>query len=216
MSGELELFLCKSCFDKKINVDLKKMWITEILKYPLYGLEEFLPRPPSPVLRVVLKDYIVDESIRAKVNEYFNSHPDDRYSSLDLHAIAQAEKEILLQNLFESHSRSCDKCGVQYQADSIWKYTICPKCAETKKYEWESLYANEVLGYDDEYIGILPTPPLPVDTYLIQIDEVKPKKRMDKESASRIQSHADKNDTNQDFKARAQAASARNEKLADK
>tara|TARA_B110000467_G_C18050527_1_gene330874 strand:+ start:182 stop:466 length:285 start_codon:yes stop_codon:yes gene_type:complete len=37
-------------------------------------------------------------------------------------------------------------------------------------------------------------------------------KRMDSKSASRIQSHSDKNDTNQEFKARAQSASEKNEK----
>lgn len=35
--------------------------------------------------------------------------------------------------------------------------------------------------------------------------------RMDAKSASRIQSHADKTDTNQDFKARAQSAAEKNE-----
>ncbi len=34
---------------------------------------------------------------------------------------------------------------------------------------------------------------------------------MTEEAAQRIQSHADKNDTNQDFKSRAQSAAARNE-----
>tara|TARA_B100000767_G_scaffold72727_1_gene69376 strand:+ start:5638 stop:5985 length:348 start_codon:yes stop_codon:yes gene_type:complete len=36
--------------------------------------------------------------------------------------------------------------------------------------------------------------------------------RMDSKSASRIQSHSDKKDTNKDFKARAQSASKKNEK----
>ena len=36
-------------------------------------------------------------------------------------------------------------------------------------------------------------------------------RRMDSKSASRIQSHSDKNDTNQEFKARAQSASEKNE-----
>lgn len=37
-------------------------------------------------------------------------------------------------------------------------------------------------------------------------------RRMDSKSASRIQSHSDKNDTNKEFKARAQSASEKNEK----
>lgn len=36
------------------------------------------------------------------------------------------------------------------------------------------------------------------------------KKSMTKEAASRIQSHADKTETNQDFKARAMSASSKN------
>ncbi|WP_292471368.1 hypothetical protein [Methanolobus sp.] len=206
---ELLYSLCQSCLVLK-NDSLKKVWVSDVLGYPLDGIEEFLPKSPSALMGAVLKNYLIDESIRAKKNQYFNSHPDKGYSSLDLHKIAHTEKQKLMKTLFEPHKRSCSKCGSDYQADSIWKYTICVGCAESVKYEWEELILSE-MGYSDDCIGLIVTPPLPVDRYLIMDNETKLNQKMNQEAASRIQSHADKNCANQEFKARAQRAADANE-----
>lgn len=210
-TDKLEYSLCQACFKNKIKA-LKKLWVSDVLGYPLYSVEEFLPKYPQRLIGAFFKDYIIDKSMHKMVEQFFNSHPDKDYSSLNLEKIAHAQKAKLLNSIFEPHKRSCSKCGSEYQADSIWKYTVCISCAESIKYDWQAFWLSE-MGYDDEFLGWIPTPPMSVERYLLEEKNSVSNKKMDQEAASRIQSHADRNSKNQGFKARAQATAARNEIL---
>lgn len=206
-----EYNICKNCASKKID-EVFRVWATEILGYH-EELWEFLPKLPRDLFFLTLKDYVSDNELKQKVDNALRSHPDKRYSSMDLKQIAIDEKDKLLTAAIPSKKGVCEKCNSSYDINGIWPYKICQKCALNEKYKWENIWLSE-LGYDEEFAGIIPTPP--IDTKKYRIDATfstessgRGKTNMTQETAARIQSHADRNETNQDFKARAQSAAAK-------
>ena len=172
---------------------------------------------PRDLFFLTLRDYVSENELKQKVDNALRSHPDKRYSSMDLKQIAKDEKEKLLTAGIPSQKEACEKCNSSYDINGIWPYKLCQKCALNEKYKWENIWLSE-LGYDEEFAGIIPTPP--IDTKKYRIDATfntessgRGKTSMTQEPAARIQSHADRNETNQDFKARAQSAAAKNKTI---
>ena len=120
--------------------------------------------------------------------------------------IATDIKNDLIKGGIPPENRGCEICGDSYNADAIWPYTICKECAGKKYWDHREFWVMEAFGLDEDYVDLHPgVPKMDVSKYLLQKGT-----KMTSEDAQRIQSHADKTNTNQDFKARAQAAAAKN------
>ena len=153
-----KFIICTECAEKKSS-EWADIWIYEILGYN-ERIIDFIPETAKTFLKEAKKKailgYIIDFDLNLETG-----------LSKNFREIAKKVKEDLLNYDIPSEQRICKVCNEYYVANAIWPYIICQKCAEVKISNHQEFFTNEVLGYDDEYIDMIPHPRMNVNEFLI-------------------------------------------------
>ena len=189
---------CQECA-KKLDSELNDILFGDILDYGDEDIISFLPTFPNYPFKLAYSSVMRGHHISAEPVAKDILVQKFREIATDI-------KNTLITNGIAPEKRKCESCGHSYDANAIWPYTICKECAGKKYWEHRDFWVTDALGLGEEYVAVHPlVPPMDVSKYrLRKITKIMP------EDAQRIQSHADRTGTNQDFKARAQSAAAKN------